>query len=121
MKLALSLCLLALLAGLPPAFGQGSGTPSVGAQSQGTQQRGSVQQGAGSKGDVTPGASGPQSASGEGLEPGPATFDLKPPVHPFYGPGQLPIGSPDQMRCEVIRDSSIRQNCEEEAARLNGG
>lgn len=100
------------------AWAQGT---TMGAQSQGEQQSGSVQVGAGSKGDVTPGASGPQDDLGEGLEPHAVTFEIRPAVDPFHGPGMLPVTPPSGLRCEVIEDASARSACEGKAARLNGG
>ena len=111
-----SLCLLSCLAA-GPALAQ-----ETGAHSQGDQQSGSVQVGAGTKGDVTPGASGPQDDDGgDGLEPLPATFEIRSPADPFYGPGMLPVGPPRQLRCEIIQDAAARSRCESRAASPNGG
>jgi hypothetical protein len=107
---------LSLLASTP-AWSQG--TPETGAQSQDTQTEDAVQAGAGTKGDVTPGASGPQNDTGEGVEPAPVTFEIRPPVDPFYGPEALAIEAPEALRCEMIGHPATRQRCEE--ASTNGG
>jgi hypothetical protein len=112
-----SLIVIGLLASTP-AWAQG--TPETGAESQGTQREGTVQVGAGTKGDVTPGASGPQTSTGEGIEPAAVTFEIRPPVDPFYGPGSLAIEAPQAMRCEMIGHPATRQRCEQQASR-NGG
>lgn len=113
-------CVLAtLLALVGPAFAQDQAT--TGPQSQGTQQEDTVQVGAGSKGDVTPGSSGPQSDNGQGIEPLPLTFEIRPPADPFYGPGMLPLAPPGQLRCEIIGDANAKSACEGKAAGVNGG
>jgi hypothetical protein len=121
MRALVSVWLLFGLASIPAAFAQGPETGSTGAHSQPTQQRGAVQVGAGSKGDVTTGASGPDS-SGVGPLPQPAavTIRLKPPSDPFYGPGQLPIERPRQLRCEMIGDPRARRSCENKMAKEEG-
>jgi hypothetical protein len=112
-----SFIVIGLLASTP-VWAQG--TPETGAEAQGTQREGTVQVGAGTKGDVTPGASGPQTSAGEGVEPASITFDIRPPVDPFYGPGSLAIEPPQALRCEVIGHPAARQRCEQQASK-NGG
>ena len=120
MGMLLAVGLFTMLAAAGLAFAQGADTATVGAQSQGTQQGDSVQVGAGSKGDVTPGSSGPQAEGGEGIQPLPVTFPIKPPADPFYGPAMLPI-APGQMRCELIGHATPRQRCEANAQRRSRG
>lgn len=113
MRTVLPLVLVTLLAATGPASAQ----TAEGSQSQGTQQGDSVQAGAGTKGDVTPGSSGPHlEEAGQAFHSLPATFPIKPPADPFYGPAMLPV-VPRQMRCEVIGDPAARRRCEGNAQR----
>ena len=113
MRTLLPAVLVTLLAATGPAAAQ----TAQGSQSQATQQGDSVQAGAGTKGDVTPGSSGPQlEEAGQALHSLPATFPIKPPADPFYGPAMLPV-VPRQLRCDAIGDPAAKRRCEGNAQR----